>query len=638
MPGVLRFFLTLLVGFVLAGPALAREEISSFTADVVMDANGGVTVTETLDVVAEGLDIRRGIYRDIPTVTLTPDGGKIRADLEVSTVTRDGAPEPFRIERMGNFQRIWIGDANRTVTPGRHSYTIAYTMDRVARSFEDHDELYWNATGNFWIFPIVSATANVTLPSGAVIADLVGYTGEPGSMEQAVAISRTSGTTATFRSQRELGPGEGMSFAVAFQKGVLVVPTGLTALGQNISDLRDVLLPIGGVLLALFYNLLAWLRVGRDPEKGVIIPLFYPPRGFSPALTHYVHYWGFKSWTAFTAAIFDLGVKGLVTIDNAGENLRVSATGKQPDPPLPPGEEALFEFFRERGTVTVDKSSGPELMKRRRLFTTAITSENRSVWFNHNAGYSVFGFVLALLILAGMVFLDLLEPVWLGISVTAGVAVAIIGTALERFWSNTVLARFVILAWVCILAANLSGVALESLSHLSINTASIAAVSIVAITIGFAILMRAPTVQGRKVMDEIDGFKLYLETAEKDRLNIIGEPPLTVERFESILPYAIALGVEKPWSQHFDAELARNAVSGVTADSYRPHWYSGSPTASFSSAGISNAVSAAAAGMTAAMVAAQPAQSSSSGFSSSGGGGGGGGSGGGGGGGGGGGW
>jgi uncharacterized membrane protein len=112
------------------------------------------------------------------------------------------------------------------------------------------------------------------------------------------------------------------------------------------------------------------------------------------------------------------------------------------------------------------------------------------------------------------------------------------------------------------------------------------------------------------------------------------EPPMTVRRFEEILPYAIALKVEKPWSEHFEAELKRNAVADAEGSTYSPGWYHGS---SWSSArgGFSNTVAAAASGLSAAMIAAQPVSSSSSGFS---GGGGGGSSGGGGGGGGGGGW
>ncbi len=65
-----------------------------------------------------------------------------------------------------------------------------------------------------------------------------------------------------------------------------------------------------------------------------------------------------------------------------------------------------------------------------------------------------------------------------------------------------------------------------------------------------------------------------MNTAEKNRLNITSEPPMTVERFERILPFAIALGVEKPWSEHFEGELARNAVADAQFG-YQPRFYSG---------------------------------------------------------------
>jgi len=633
---LVRAIALLLLGLLLTLPARAQEQINAFAANLVLATDGTVTVTETIDVLAQGIDIRRGIFRDIPVTMLAPDGGKIRPELDVLSVKRNGADEPFRLERMGDFQRIWIGSSDTLLGRGKQRYELTYTMSRMGRMFDDHDELYWNATGNYWIFPIISATATVTLPQGAVISDLVAYTGVFGSTQQAVSISRTSDRTATFRSQRKLGPGEGMSIAVAFNKGVLTGPTGLDAVWQWLSDLREVILPLIAVALVLGYNLLAWTSVGRDPEKGVIIPLFHAPKGFSPALTHYVHKWGFDNggWTAFTAAIFDLGVKGLVTIDNSGKSLKVSVTGKTPDEPLPTGEQLVLSYFAAQGTTVIDKTNGPALDKRKNEFVAAIQSENRERWFRANTGYALLGVLLAVACLAVLVWSDVLDPLWLFLAVIGGVVVALLGTAVTRFWQGNLVSRFITFIVVSIFAFNLAGIALESLSRIQINTAAIAALSIVAITVVFAVLMRAPTIQGRKVMDEIDGFKLYLETAEKNRLNMDQEPPMTVERFERILPYAIALGVEKPWSQHFEAELARNAVADVPVG-YSPVWYSGT---SFSPGRISDTVAAATSGMTAAMLAAQPVQASSSGFSSGGGGGGGGFSGGGGGGGGGGGW
>jgi hypothetical protein len=604
----------------LALPAAAREEILAFASDVTLRTDGSVRVVETIDVRAEGINIRRGIYRDIPTVLLGESGNKIRVSLTVEGVTRAGAPEDYYVERMGNFQRIWIGSSERLLNRGQHRYTISYVMDRMARPFADHDELYWNATGNYWDFPVLKSVARVTLPDGAVISDAVAYTGDVGSAGQAVRVTREADNIAVFRTQRVLGPGEGMTFSVSFQKGLIQFPEGLDALVQSASDLREVWLPVLCVLILLAYNFTAWSRVGRDPPKGTVIPLFYPPKDFSPALTHYVHNWGFKNsgWTALTAAIFNLGVRGLITIRNENDTLSVTRTGKALDEKLPVGEEILFRYFEAQQSVTLDKAHGVELGSQREKFTSAITRENRAVWFNHNAGFAILSFVLAALMMVGMVALDILEPVWLFGAFVGGVFVTVIGSIFFSVLRQGGWQRFIIIIFLGFFGFNFLGGLAESFTDITINTAAVAAASLVAISAIFAVLMRAPTVQGRKVMDEIEGFKLYLETAEKNRLNIDKEPPMTIERFERILPYAIALGVEKPWSEHFEAELARNAVSDASQGSYDPHWYGGSR--SFSSGNLSNAISTASSGMAAAMIAAQPVQASSSGSSGGGGG------------------
>jgi len=624
-----RLFLVLTVSLGLTLAASAREEIRSFASDVTLSVDGTVRVIETIDVRAEGNAIRRGIYRDIPTVLVGPSGNKIRVSLDVQSVTRANAPEDFSVERMGNFQRIWIGSSDRFVAVGEHRYVITYTMGRMARSFADYDELYWNATGNYWDFPIVRSSARVTLPDGAVIKNMSGYTGDVGSTEQAVTFTRTSDNQATFRTQRALGPGEGMSFAISFEKGIIAYPEGVDALVQVASDLREVWLPIGAVLLLLVYNLLAWSRVGRDPPKGTIIPLFHPPKDFSPALTHYVHNWGFvqSGWKALTAAIFNLGVRGLVTISNNDNTLVIKRTEAQPKTALPVGEQVMFGYLSDKGTVTIDKSTGPTLAAKRGEFTAAIERENRRVWFNHNTGYVVVSFLLALLLVGALVVLDVLEPVWLFAAFIGSILIGVVGSVLFSTMRQGGMRLFMVLVWGGILAFNVGGGLLEMFSEFTVNSAALAAGSLVLISLVFARLMRAPTIQGRKVMDEIDGFKMYLETAEKNRLNISGEPPMTIERFERILPYAIALGVEKPWTDHFEAELSRSAVDGQTGSDYQPAWYSGR---NFSSSSLSQAVSTASAGMAAAMIAAQPVEASSSGssgggFSGGGGGGGGGG-------------
>ena len=88
----------------------------------------------------------------------------------------------------------------------------------------------------------------------------------------------------------------------------------------------------------------------------------------------------------------------------------------------------------------------------------------------------------------------------------------------------------------------------------------------------FLFLMRAPTPAGRRVMDEIEGFKMYLDTAEQDRLDRMRSPELTPEVFESFLPYAFALGVENNWCERFAREFPEDLGEG---NGYRSHWYTG---------------------------------------------------------------
>lgn len=81
--------------------------------------------------------------------------------------------------------------------------------------------------------------------------------------------------------------------------------------------------------------------------------------------------------------------------------------------------------------------------------------------------------------------------------------------------------------------------------------------ALVAANVAFYHWMRQPTREGRKVMDRIDGLEMYLTTAEADELSLAALAPVTPERFESLLPYAIALGVENRWAERLEESLAR---------------------------------------------------------------------------------
>src|SRR5205085_12400853 len=137
------------------------------------------------------------------------------------------------------------------------------------------------------------------------------------------------------------------------------------------------------------------------------------------------------------------------------------------------------------------------------------------------------------------------------VAFVAAIAIGIFISVISGTRAGGIIGRIISFVWVAALGINFLGGGIEFLQGLRIDTGLIAAITIIVVNLVFAVLMRAPTVQGRAIMDEIEGFKMYMDTAEKNRLNLVAEPPMTIKRFEAILPFAIALGVEKPWSQHF---------------------------------------------------------------------------------------
>lgn len=620
------FFLALLL--LVAAPVLAAEEIVEFDAVFEVQEDASVTITERITVNAERDEIRRGIFRDVPTRLTGPGGHTIRMPFEVISVTRNGEPEAYEMEDISGGQRIRIGQSLFLLPQGLHEYEIVYRMDRAARMFDTYDEFYWNATGNYWAFPIREASALVVLPEGAQISALDVYTGAEGETGADAAFDELSPNRARFTTTRVLAPREGMTISVAFEKGALSGPSGGEAIGFWLSDRRDFIVPLVMLLAVLAYNGLAWSAVGRDPAKGVIFPRFYAPKNFSPALTHYVHTmgWGKSGWTAFSAALVSLAIKGLIEIDAEGRKNTLTVTGSAPKDPLPPGEAVIFEHLQPLSPVTIDKSSGPKLDKARRKFVSAIESENRQVYFKNNAAYTVIGAMIGLAALGAMVLLDVLDPAFVFMAGVAAILLSVAGTVIRGFWQGRGINRFFIIAIGTILFANTGAFALDALDISRIDFPFVAAVTIIAVTLVFGILMRAPTVHGRKVMDEIDGFKMYLETAEKERLNFDHEPQMSVARFEAILPYAMALGVERPWSERFENDLARHAVKDA-GPSYSPHWHRGT---NFSAGSFARTMGGVASGLSAAMISSQPKASTSTGsggggFSGGGGGGGGGG-------------
>src|SRR5262249_30893461 len=145
-----------------------------------------------------------------------------------------------------------------------------------------------NATGTGWTFAIEQAEARITLPASVPFRQSAFYTGPQGARGQDARIVEQQPGRIVFRTTRPLPARNGLTVAAAWEKGIVTPPTSAHLGGYWLADNLALVIAAVGFVLVLAYYVLAWLRVGRDPPSGTIIPLFGPPAGMSPAATRYI--------------------------------------------------------------------------------------------------------------------------------------------------------------------------------------------------------------------------------------------------------------------------------------------------------------------------------------------------------------
>lgn len=493
-------------------PAAAQERILNYNIGITIETSGTLDVVEEISVVAEGSAIRRGIYRSFPTRYTDRLGNRFTVDFEVVGVTRNGEPEPWFIEKSRNGVILNLG-SDALIAPGVHTYVIHYQTTRQVGFFEEYDELYFNAIGADWSFMIEKAEVQLVLPDNAGVIQSAAYMGFEGATGCDCTQSVT-GNRIIFTAQRWLAPGEQFTIAVAWPKGYVVQPTRSEEASHFMKDNLYLLLAILGLIAGLLLYLREWRKVGKDPARGTIIPLFDPPANFTPGASGYLMARKMSQRT-YTAMLINAAVKG---------HLRI--------------EKQKRTYFLER----VQGGTGSLSAEEERLLDTLFAGGSKIEL--HNKNHQVLSRAQEK---AGAVLKKLLSPryfSWNSKHLVKGLLASVTGLVMAAFLSPSAAGMLVtiFLAFIMLMV--------------------------------FIFLMEAPTKEGRAILDALEGFKMYVKVAEKDQLDGQHEPDLTPERFEKLLPYAIALGVENQWGKKFENALSR-ALDGATQRTYQPLWYAG---------------------------------------------------------------
>jgi hypothetical protein len=492
----------------LATGVTAQERITAFHSDVRIDADGALTVVETIEVEAQGQSIKRGILRDFPTDYRDRAGNRVTVPFDVTGVQRDGAPEQFATESLSNGVRVRIGRAEAMLPPGRHTFTITYRTARQLGFFAQHDELYWNVTGNGWTFAIDQATARLTLPRSVPAEKLSAeaYTGPQGTKGRDWRVQTFDGG-ADYATTRTLGPREGLTVVLTFPKGIVAEPGAAERAGWFLAANRAAGAGGLGVLLVGTWLYARWRRVGRDPKAGPLFPRYEPPPGVSPAALRFIDKMGFDH-RCFAAGILGLGARGYLKVDQHGEAFEVQRTGRSVD--WLAGERPLADaLFSGRNATTISKTYDPKIAAAQGALSAALKQHYKGVLFSRNSGSIAVGIALAVATVAACIALNAPAAVFIPI-----------------------------------------------------------AAALLAMLVAFSRWMPSYTVEGRKLKDHIEGLRQYLGVAERQNLAQLKAPELTPQEFARMLPYALALDVEKTWADRFAAVAGSAAVAAAVSSYY----------------------------------------------------------------------
>jgi len=508
----------LLAGSSTAAPEAGGRELvlESMQVQALVLRSGAVALQETIRARFEGAPWQ-GLLRSIPVISRAPGGAAHRLGLQMRSITAaDGTPYRSESSLQEGERRLRIFIPN--AAGSTRTAVLRYRVEHAIRFGSDHDEFYWNVTGSDRQVPIEQAGATIVLPLGSRGIRAAAYTGTSGSASADAAVT-ISGNEVRVETTRPLQWNEGLTVAVAFDKGIVREPGGLERAGQWLLANWIVLLP----LLACALMLMLWHLWGRDPQQRAIQVLYEPPAGLAPAEAGALIDDAVDG-RDLMATLVDLAIRGYLTIE------RTSAGGLF----LPP----RYRFTLLRAT----QHWGPELRPFEHgllgaLFPIgrvgeAVRSEDlENSFYTHVPGLK------------------------------QQVQQALIARQCFRHWPQTIRRVYWLIAGVVLglgpplapwLELQFGFGPLLSISSLALTAAAIA---------GIGWLMPRRTQQGMRLLERVRGYGEFIARVDRDRID---RTLLTPEQFERGLPYAMAFGLSRRWSEAFAAV--------VTSP---PRWYAG---------------------------------------------------------------
>jgi uncharacterized membrane protein YgcG len=487
---------------------LNTEHISKFNSDITVNQDATIDVVEQIHYHFSAQ--KHGIYREIP-IDYSVGGFKRSSDLKLNELYYypEGNPNQRKSLYDRSMNNGWvvfqIGDPDRTIT-GDYVYVIDYTLVGTGISyFDDHDEVYLNIVGNSWEVPILKVNANINTFTEAT--DKICYTGDEGSTQQQCKYTETNNGF-KLTTTTKLDALEGLTMSLKFPIDSIKDRTTQVWLSIIITNL-GILLPIPVILI-----LLSLLKNKWKNKKLTVIPHYEVPDDLDPLIGGYL-YQTKQDYKHISATIIWMATKGYLSIEKEGKKTFIIKNVEKIDNEKSHITDLFNALFSKKDKINIKTMPSSFTNNIQSIFSTV--RSNSSEYINKNRVSTK------------------------GIIITIGVLVAGGGF----FFLTPLLVQYAAIG-----------------TGIGVGISGIAAVIIAA-------QIDIRNKKGNETYHELKGLRMYIDTAEKHRIEFHNDPKKFRGVFETLLPFAMLFGLEKKWAKEFE-DLYKET---------QPDWYGGDFTA-----------------------------------------------------------
>ena len=526
-------------------------DITKYDVEIVVDEHNKYSIKENIDTYFNVS--KHGIIRRIPLYNniIRQDGTRERNRVLISNVHVN---EEFASSRESYNYVLKIGSADKTLM-GKHSYSISYDYDLGLDKNNKFDELYFNIIGTEWDTDISNVTFKITMPKEFDASKLGFSYGRYGYSNTDNISYDVDGNVITGSFEGTLLAGEGLNVRLELPEGYFI----RKSVGSSLLECWYYIIPILGVLISY----LIWKKYGKDGQVVDVVS-FYPPENMNSLDVAFAKKGSVNSNDAVSLLVY-LASKGYIKIVEDKKSKSRFTIQKVKEYDGNNKEEELF--FRGLFKKVWDSISSDELNESFYLTINSILTKknstaNRKEIFNSkssNKRYILFLFMLITSSLStiipalGYKLSDVIFSIII-CNLIGIVALIIVGIIYDNNCTKKGLNSALGFAFFFVLALAVANFTIIGFEYVYYDTVYLIGFILCMVCTYliyfFYLIVTKRTEYGNKVLGEINGFKKFLETAEKDKLeSLVHDDPAY---FYNILPYAYVLGVSDAWIKQFE--------------------------------------------------------------------------------------